>query len=130
MTRPRGFILIFVIMVLILVGIAAFVRTAGANTMLFHADGAQLRAVERNLIASGLAWASEKVSAGGDLPVGQTVDLDVAAFGCPSARLAVQIEAVQDGKATVRIESSCRKGRRSFEASRSFAIPVVAARPR
>jgi hypothetical protein len=125
MTRQRGFILTFVIMALVVVGIAMFVLTDGANTMLFHADGAYLREVERNLIASGLAWASEKASSGGDLSLGQAVDLDVAAFGCPSARLSVRIAAVQDGKATVRIGTSCRKGRRSLDTSRDFTIPLV-----
>jgi len=71
MTRERGFILTFVIMALIVVGIATFVLTDGANTMFFHADTAYLRAVERGLIASGLAWASEKVSAGRDVPIGE-----------------------------------------------------------
>ncbi len=127
MTRQRGFILLFVIMAIIVVGVALFVLTDGANTMLFHADGAYLRAVERNLIASGLAWASEKVSTGGDSPIGQSVDLDVTAFGCPGARLTAQITAVQDGTAAVRISTSCHKGRRSLDASRDFTIPVAGA---
>jgi hypothetical protein len=125
MTRQRGFILIFVIMALIIVGIATFVLTDGANTMLFHADAAYLRAVERNLIASGLAWANEQVSGGRDpSAVGESVDLDVTTFGCREARLAVQFLGVQDGKAGVRIATSCHKGRHTFDASRRFTIPI------
>jgi len=33
------------------------VLAGGANTMLFQSDTAYLQAVERNLVASGLAWA-------------------------------------------------------------------------
>ncbi|MEN6577432.1 MAG: hypothetical protein ABFD90_13900 [Phycisphaerales bacterium] len=124
MTRERGFILTFVIMALIVVGIAMFVLTDGANTMLFHADTAYLRAVERSLIASGLAWASEKVSAGRDVAAGEPVGLDVAAFGCREARLAVQFLAVQDGRAGVRITTSCQKGRRTLDASHTFTLSM------
>jgi len=123
MTRERGFILTFVIMALIVVGIATFVLTDGANTMLFHADRAYLHAVERNLIASGLAWAGEK-AAGGDVSIGEPVHLDVTAPGCREARLAVQFLEVRSGKAAVRITTSCRKGRCTLDTSRGFRIAI------
>jgi len=122
MTRQRGFILTFVIMSLIVVGIAMFVLADGANTMVFQADTAYLRAVERNLIASGLAWANRTASSGHDLPVGQSVNLDVAAFGGREPRLVVQFLNVEDGKTTVQIATSCQKGRRTLKASRRFTI--------
>jgi len=124
MTRQRGFIFTFVIMALFVVGIAMFVLTEGSNTMLFHADGAYLRAVERDLIASGLAWAGQKISTGRDVPVGERIDLDVAAFTCLSAQLAVQFLDVQSDKAVVQITTSCQKGRRTLNASRQFTLPI------
>jgi len=123
MTRERGFILLFVVMAMIVVGIATFVLTGGANTMLFHADRAFLHAVERNLIASGLAWAGEK-AAGRDVRIGEPVDLDVTAVGCREARLAVQFLEVRSGKAVVRITASCRKGRCALDTSRGFRIAI------
>ena len=123
MTRERGFILLFVIMALIVVGIATLVLTDGANTMLFHADRAYLHAVERNLIASGLAWAGEK-AAGRDVPIGEPVHLDVTAVGCREARLAVQFLEVHSGKAAVRIATFCRKGRCVLDTSRNFRIAI------
>jgi hypothetical protein len=124
MKRQRGFSLTLVIIALMMVSTAVFVLTSGSNAVLFHADTAYLRAVERNLISSGLAWAQVKASGNRDLPIGEPVELDVTSFGCPTARLAVQVLDVQDGRATVRIETSCRKGRRTLDTSRAYTVPI------
>ena len=125
MKRQEGFILAFVITALALVSVVLFVLAGGSNVMLFHADTAYLRAVERNLTASGLAWVREGVSGGRDLAVGQAVELDTSGFSSPGVRLIVRILAVQDGKARVQVETSCRKGRRTLNASRSYAVPAL-----
>lgn len=124
MTRQRGFSLTFVIFALIMVGVGMFVLAGGSNVMLFHADRDYLQAVERDLIASGLAWTRAKASNNPNLLVGEPVELDVAAFGCPGARLAVQVLDVQDGRAGVRIETSCSKRRRTLNTSRSYTVPI------
>ncbi len=124
MRKRQGFSLTFVIIALMVMGTAMSVLTTGANTMLVHADLAYLRAVERNLIASGLAWAGETVAGDRDLPIGESVDLDTAAFGCREARLAVQFVAVQDGKAEVHIETSCCKGGRTLDTSSTFTLSI------
>jgi len=125
MRTQRGFTMAFVIVALIMVGVAMFVLTEGANTMLFQADTAYLKAVERNLIASGMAWASEQVSGGGSPPTAEAVNLDTAAFGCPDARLVVRILEIRDGKAKVRVETSCHKGRQTLDTGRDFTIAVL-----
>jgi hypothetical protein len=107
-----------------MVSTAVFVLTIGSNAMLFHADTAFLRAVERDLIASGLAWTRAQVSNRRDLPVGESVELDVAAFACPSARLAVRVLDVKAGQARVRIETSCSKGRRTLGAARDYTVAI------
>lgn len=124
MNRRRGFSLTLVIIALIMVSGSLLVLTTGSNAMLFHADSAYLHAVERNLVASGLAWAQTQASGGGEPPVGKSVDLDVASFGCPSARLVVQILNVQEGQATVRIETSCHKGRSALDGSRNYTVAI------
>jgi len=124
MVRQRGFTLTFVIIALIMVGVAMFVLTGGSNAMLFHADSDYLQAVERDLIASGLAWARTKISADPNQAVGQSVELDVAEFDCPGARLAVQVLEVQGGQARVRVETSCSKRRRTLDTSRSYTVSI------
>jgi Tfp pilus assembly protein PilV len=125
MNRQRGFSLTFVIIALILVGVAMSVLAAGSNVMLFHADKAYLQALERNLTASGLAWVRAKASANAsDLPVGASVELDVSAFGASAVKLAVQVLEVQDGKARVRIETSCNKRGRARNATNDYTLPI------
>jgi hypothetical protein len=122
MRRDQGAILTLVIVALTLMGVVMFVLTGGANTMIFQADRAYLRAVERNLIASGLAWAQEKVVNGGSRRSTEPVELDTAAFGLPEARLIVRILEVRGEAAQVHIETSCHKGRCTLTTSRTFSI--------
>jgi len=129
MKRQRGFILAFVITALALVGVVMFVLAGGSNVILFHADSAYLRAVERNLNASGLAWARQRLSEDHDLVVGHVFELDTGQFSSPAARLTVRILAVQEGRVSVRVETSCRKGKRTFHASRDYAVGREESRP-
>jgi len=125
MNRQRGFSLTFVILALILVGVAMLVLAGGSNAMLFHADKAYVQALERNMTASGLAWVRAKVSDGAsDLPMNTPVELDISAFGVSAVRLAVQVLGVQDGKARVRIETSCSKRARTFNAGNDYTLVV------
>jgi hypothetical protein len=122
MRRNQGAVLTLVIVAMILVGVVMFVLTEGSNTMIFQADAAYLQAVERNLIASGLAWAREKVSSTAGVPGPEPVELDTAAFGLPHAKLSVRILDAQSSTAQVRIETSCHKGRRTLHSSQTFSV--------
>jgi hypothetical protein len=122
MKRNRGAVLTLVLVAMILMGMAMFVLTGGAKAMLFHADTAYLQAVERNLIASGLAWTQQKLAGNSALPAEKPVELDVTAFGVPQARLAVRVLEVRDGTARVHIETSCHKGQRTLHTSRDYTL--------
>jgi len=120
--NDKGFLLTFVIVALAMMGMVMYVMTDGAKSLLFRADAACLQAVERNLVASGLAWAQVKIAAGGTAAVGGPVDLNTASFGAPNAKLTVRIVQVQADRATIRIGTSCTKGRRTLDASRDYTI--------
>ncbi len=124
MNRQRGFSLTFVIIALILVGIGMFALGAGSNVMLFYADRTYVRALERNLTASGLAWVRAKASDDPNLSAGRPVELDVAAFGPSAAKLSVQILDAQDGRTRVRIETTCVKRERTFNAVAEHSLAV------
>jgi hypothetical protein len=117
MRRNQGAILTLVIVALILVGVVMFVLTGGANVMLFQADTAYLQAVQRSLIASGLAWARERVAHDLDAPGLEPVALDPAAFGLPGTKLVVRILEVRQNTARVHLEIFCHKGRRTLKTS-------------
>lgn len=130
MRRNRGTILTFVIVALMLMGVVMFVLTGGANTMLFQADTAYVQAVERVLIASGLAWASERASSNAGSPSTEPVELNTAAFGLQNAKLIVRILGVQDNTAHVHVETSCHKGRRTLHTSRDYRCVISSTAPR
>jgi len=120
----KGFLLTFVIVALALMGTILFVLAGGSNAMLFHADTAWLQAVERNLVASGLAWARANIAANGAAAVGEPVELSTEAFDAPNAGLTVKITQVQTDRAAVRIAISCSKGRRTLSTVRDYIIDL------
>jgi len=120
----KGFLLTFVIVALAMMGMVMYVLTDGATSLLSRADAAYLQAIERNLVASGLAWAQAKIAAGSAATAAEPVELSTASFGAPSAKLTVMIVQVQADRATVRIGTSCTKGRRTLDARRDYTIAL------
>jgi hypothetical protein len=119
-TRQNGFVLVFVIFVLALVGMYMIVLTSDANTLLFQADRAYLEACEQNLTASGLAWAKKnidniKTSAG-------VFELDAAAMNIPSAVISVSVSPGKKGAPQVRVSTSCGRARQTLTSTRKFTI--------
>jgi len=119
-TRQNGFILIFVIVSIALIGAVMFVLTDDSNTMLFQSDRAYLRAVQRNLAASGLAWARHNIKNTPAESLDKTVNLDAGELNLPGAALAVTI-AAPAGKKTQIITSVTRK-RRTLKSQDEYAL--------
>jgi hypothetical protein len=120
----KGFLLSLVIVAMALMGVVMAVLTQGANIMLFHADTAQMQAVESNMIASGLAWARARIAAGNAPALAEPIALDTAVFGARNTTLAVSILHVQDTQAKVRIKTSCTKGRCTLNTDRDYTIDL------
>jgi len=118
----KGFLLTFAIVGLALMGTIMFVLAGGANTMLFQADTAYLEAVQRNLVSSGLAWAQVHISR--NAAAGEPVELSTQAFDTPNAALTVKITQVQANQATVRISTTCSKGRRTLSVAHDYIIDL------
>ncbi len=76
--RQKGFVLILVITAMAIIGLEMYVLAGGANTMLFQSDTAYLKACERNLITSGLAWAKQNIRNNSRENFEKTVELDVS----------------------------------------------------
>ena len=120
----KGFLMTYVIVAMALMGMVAAVLTSGATTMVFRADAAYLQAVERNLTASGLAWARAQLASAADANPQEPAKLNPEGFGPPETSLFVHILGVQESVATVRINTSCTKGRRTLDAARTYAIEL------
>ena len=134
-TRQNGFVFIFVVMVIALIGTEIFVLTGVANTMLFETDTAYLRACQRNLVISGLAWAKRNIRNQSAETFNRTTDLDATGphfarfgeMGAPymdvqAASLSVTIVIPADKQAEVQIDTSCTCKRRTLTHSDEYHI--------
>jgi hypothetical protein len=117
-----GFVLVFVIVAIIIIGIEMFVLAGMANTMQYQSHRAYLKACERNLQASGLAWARKSTLKHSDASPGQTIKLDVSEMDIIGSALEVTIAEGTDEESNVRIHTSCSRGRQTLKSSGTYTI--------
>jgi hypothetical protein len=120
--RQNGFVLLLVIMAIALVGTATCVLAGGANIMLFQSDTVYLQACERNLMASGLAWAKQNIKNRNQGSFNKMVELDTANLGIRGSSLNVFISISRDKQAEVQINTSCSRARRTFKRDNRYMI--------
>ena len=119
--RQKGFVLVFVIVAIILIGIEMYVLAGMANTMQYQSHRAYLKACERNLIASGLAWARENTPKSPGKSPGQMIELDVSELEILGSVLEVTVG--KDGDVPdVRIQTSCSRGRQTLKRGGTYKI--------
>src|SRR4030042_510640 len=106
-TRQNGFIMILVIVSIALIGAVMFVLADDSNTMLFQSDRAYLRAVERDLVASGLAWARHSVKTQRTEAFNKPVELDITNLNARGAAFTLAIDAPADRNPQVTQDASC-----------------------
>jgi len=116
-TRQNGFVMVFVIVILALVGIYMIVLTSDANTFLFQADHAYLKACEQNLTASGLAWARKNID--NTKTTTGAFELDTAAMNIRGAVISIN---VSPGATQVQVSTSCSRARQTLISARKFTI--------
>jgi len=122
--RQNGFVLLLVITAIALVGTATYVLAGGTNTMLFQSDTAYLQACERNLRASGLAWAKQNIKNRNQGSFNKMIELDTANLGIRDSSLSVFISISQDKQAEVRINTSCSRARQTFKRDNRYIIEL------
>jgi hypothetical protein len=120
--KTDGFVLVLVIVALSLTGVVMAVLTAGANTMLFHADRAHCQAVQRNLRVSGLAWARHRVAEPNNTVASEPVELDAATLSAREATLTVSFLDADTGSRRVQIDTACFKGRQALNTTQTYTV--------
>lgn len=120
--RRRGFVLIFVIMAIIVIGIEMFALSGIANTMQFQSQNAYLKACRRNLLASGLLWANENTREKGREIFDKTIQLDVSKLNIRASALDVTMSIASDEEAEVQINTSCSRGRQTIKGAGKYRI--------
>ena len=125
--QRSGIALIIVISLIGLMAITLGYLSHSCRIMLLQTDRLYLKAVERNLTASGLAWAGETVkktevrsqkSEDGK----KTIDLDANDVGGSQARLSVRIEDVNGPPALVHVQTHVSSARQEVNHSRTFRL--------
>jgi len=120
--KQNGFVLLLVITAIALVGTATYVLADGSNTMLFQSDTVYLQACERNLTASGLAWAKQNIKNRNQGSFNRMIELDTANLGIRSSSLNVFISISQDKQAEVRINTSCSRAGQTLKRDNRYII--------
>jgi len=120
----KGFVLIFVIMVIAIIGIEMFVLADIANTMQFQSQNAYLKACERNLLASGLLWANENTREKSGEIFGKTIQLDVSRLNIRASALDVTMSIASDEETEVQINTSCSRGRQTLKGTGKYRIEL------
>jgi hypothetical protein len=123
-TRRNGFVLVFVIVAIAVIGIQMAVLGDIANTMQFQSQNAYLKACERNLLASGLVWAKENTrEKSGDI-FNKTIQLDISSLNIRDSALDVTINIVSDKEAEIRIDTSCKRSRQTLKETGKYRIEL------
>jgi len=119
--RRKGFVLIFIVLLIAVVGAEMFVLTGISNRMLFDSNTAHLEALERNLSAAGLGWARHAATQNTEA-FGRTVELDVTSMRASGAALSVTLGVPKDKTLEVEVNTMCRRGPRTLKRSHRYIL--------
>ena len=122
--RQNGFVLILVITAMALISTLMFALTGNSKVIMFQSDTAYLQACNRNLAASGLAWAEQNIKNQTTEIFDRTIELDVTDMDIRGSTLTVTIASAADKEAQVRINTSCSRARRTLRRNNKYRIQL------
>lgn len=122
--RKNGYVLVLVIVAMAIIGVTMLVLSTGANTMLFQSNTAYLQACQRNLVASGLAWAKQQIKSQSRENLERTIKLDVTEMDICGSTLAVFMRIPADKEPQVQINTSCSRARRTLRHDDKYRIEL------
>jgi hypothetical protein len=120
--RQNGFILFLVITVMLAMGGEMYILADMSNTMLLHTNTAYLKACQRNLTASGAAWAKQNLQKISGENVEKIVQLDVNELDIKGSSLKLTNISSIDKEPEVSISTTCSRGRQSLRRSFEYKI--------
>src|SRR3990172_8527625 len=121
-SKNSGFIMVVVIMAVVAVGMVMFVLAADANMMIFQPDTARLKAAQRNLTASALAWARHNIKNTPAESLDKTVNLEAPELDIPAAAVAVTITAPAGKNPQAQITTSATRKRRTLKSQNEYNL--------
>ncbi len=109
-------------MILAGISVAIYGLSAHANTMIFQSDTARLRATQRNLTASALAWARQNVKNETTDALNKPVTLDATNITTRPATLTITINTPENAKPQAQITTSTTRKRRTLKSQDEYAL--------
>ena len=108
--KKNGFVLILVITIMAMLTASLGLATMATNSMSYSTNRAYMRACNRNLLASGAAWAQHNAPRLAQEHQSREFSLDIDEMAVPGGQITVAVTAIRDG---IRIElnSSCERRR-------------------
>jgi hypothetical protein len=122
--KHNGFVLMFVITTLVLMGAMLAVLGSMSHTFVFETNTAYLEACSRNLSASGLAWAKYATKNKSSTLSDGRIPLDVNDMKIPHAALSLDISAGQDGMKEITAHTSVSRNGRRCRNDTTYRIPA------
>jgi hypothetical protein len=113
--KEKGFILFLIIVIMAFMAVIMAILASAVNTMYFQTNSAYLKACERNLKASGFAWARQGIKNKDGENIDNLVELDVNDLNIRESVLKVRINIPADKEPEVQIDTSCSRGRQSLK---------------
>ena len=109
-------------MMLASISLVIYILTAHARTMLFQSDIAYLRATQRNLTASALAWAGYNIKNQNTEALSKPANLDTMSITTRSATLTITIDAPESGRPQAQITTSTTRKRRTLKSHDKYTL--------
>jgi hypothetical protein len=118
----NGFVMLYVVMILLLIGLAMVLLSYSSKIMAFESSTAVLEANCRNILASSLTWAehnSQKL-----LQLGQdaTVQLDISSLGISRSACQIAVKKIEAHQLQIEISVSCIRGKRRLVRDAEYMI--------
>lgn len=123
--RSSGFVLVYVILLVCMVGLFMTVLTGGTNSMIRQTNKVQVRAIQRNLQLSGMVWAGRHVRQGAPdrLAPEPAVELDTTSLTDRPAQLSVRLSMDPDGSSpAAQIDTNCIYGTQTVKQNRTLLL--------
>ena len=114
--------LVLVIAMIALIGLEMFILSGGSNAILFQSNNAYLEACERNLTASGLAWAEKNIKNENIESFNRMIELNIANMNIRRSTLSVVMCTPLNKQTEVQINASCSRGRQTLESNDKYRI--------
>ena len=107
-SRQNGFVLIVAITSLTLVSISILILSQSSRLMLLESKQAFDQSYNKNLIASGLAWAKENIDTG-NKAINKTIELDTSEMDIRNSKATITVNMQNGNEAKVTAKTSRTK---------------------